>query len=237
MRRLSPGGRSGPARAEGATSPNLSGTTPSGRGNSGERPSGTGPTEGASGPVRAISQVKRQSGETVARTVPSDLTDLTPEVHRVRAGRPIHAGCGDPPVELTDQGGAHAERGCRRHHPPAEVDPAMTVSVFDLFSIGIGPSSSHTVGPMRAANRFVADLDEYGLLDKTTAVDVRLYGSLAATGVGHGTVPAVLVGLTGRRPEVVTPEEIAACMTDLRKRGRLELADRVGVPMSEQDVA
>ncbi|HLV57325.1 MAG TPA: L-serine ammonia-lyase [Natronosporangium sp.] len=113
----------------------------------------------------------------------------------------------------------------------------MTVSVFDLFSIGIGPSSSHTVGPMRAANRFVADLDDRGLLDKTTAVDIRLYGSLAATGVGHGTVPAVLVGLAGRRPEEVTPEEIAARMADLRTRGRLALAGRVSVPMSEQDIA
>src|SRR5690606_860913 len=75
-----------------------------------------------------------------------------------------------------------------------------------------------------------------GLLDKTTAVDIRLYGSLAATGVGHGTVPAVLVGLTGRRPEEVTPEEMAARMADLRSRGRLDLAGRVGVPMSEQDV-
>ncbi len=74
----------------------------------------------------------------------------------------------------------------------------MAISVFDLFKIGIGPSSSHTVGPMRAAALFSAALDERRLLERTARVQVRLYGSLAATGVGHGSDPAVVMGVDGR---------------------------------------
>ena len=70
----------------------------------------------------------------------------------------------------------------------------MAVSVFDLFSIGIGPSSSHTVGPMRAAARFTARLARLGVLDAVSRVRVELYGSLGATGAGHGTVGAVVLG-------------------------------------------
>jgi len=79
----------------------------------------------------------------------------------------------------------------------------MPVSVFDLFSIGIGPSSSHTVGPMRAARRFVAALDGEGLLSRTTRVRSELFGSLGATGHGHGSYNAVLWGLEGQDPETV----------------------------------
>ena len=81
----------------------------------------------------------------------------------------------------------------------------MTVSVFDLFSIGVGPSSSHTVGPMRAAARFVELLAAADQLAATDSVRVELYGSLAATGVGHGTVGAVLLGLEGNAPETLDP--------------------------------
>lgn len=112
----------------------------------------------------------------------------------------------------------------------------MTISVFDLFSIGIGPSSSHTVGPMRATRRFVTELDERGLLEKTSRVTVRLYGSLAATGIGHGTVPAVLLGLAGKRPELVTPEEVTAEIDRIRATGMLALAGRAPIAMSEKDV-
>jgi len=80
----------------------------------------------------------------------------------------------------------------------------MAVSVFDLFSIGVGPSSSHTVGPMRAAKSFVDELGER--VTSVVAVRVDLYGSLAATGVGHGTPGAVLLGLEGESPEHVDPE-------------------------------
>ncbi|MDE3737008.1 L-serine ammonia-lyase [Pseudomonas resinovorans] len=85
----------------------------------------------------------------------------------------------------------------------------MAISVFDLFKIGIGPSSSHTVGPMRAAALFATALRERGLLDQVRRVEVRLYGSLSATGVGHGTDRATLVGLMGEWPDRVDPKQIA----------------------------
>lgn len=76
----------------------------------------------------------------------------------------------------------------------------MAISVFDLFSIGIGPSSSHTVGPMRAARMFVGRLKKDGLLAQTVSVRAELFGSLGATGHGHGTPKAVLLGLEGHSP-------------------------------------
>jgi L-serine dehydratase len=91
----------------------------------------------------------------------------------------------------------------------------VAISVFDLFSIGIGPSSSHTVGPMRAALRFALGLADDGQLDRVAAVRVELFGSLGATGHGHGSERAVLLGLEGERPEtvdtarVVTPERMS----------------------------
>ncbi|MEU6775022.1 L-serine ammonia-lyase, iron-sulfur-dependent, subunit alpha [Streptomyces sp. NPDC046759] len=83
----------------------------------------------------------------------------------------------------------------------------MAISVFDLFSIGIGPSSSHTVGPMRAAALFAARLKRDGLLAQTAAVRVELFGSLGATGHGHGTPRAVLLGLEGNEPHTVDVTE------------------------------
>ena len=79
----------------------------------------------------------------------------------------------------------------------------MPVSIFDLFSIGIGPSSSHTVGPMRAAGRFARHLTDDGLLPNVARVRIELYGSLGATGAGHGTPGAVVLGLEGNDPETV----------------------------------
>ena len=76
----------------------------------------------------------------------------------------------------------------------------MAVSVFDLFSIGIGPSSSHTVGPMRAARMFARRLEREGLLATVARVRAELFGSLGATGHGHGSPEAVLLGLEGDRP-------------------------------------
>ncbi len=84
----------------------------------------------------------------------------------------------------------------------------MTVSVFDLFSIGIGPSSSHTVGPMKAACRFANQLSEQGLLMELTKIKVELYGSLALTGTGHGTPAAILNGLEGELPHTVDPDKV-----------------------------
>ncbi len=76
----------------------------------------------------------------------------------------------------------------------------MAVSVFDLFKIGIGPSSSHTVGPMRAARRFLERLEEQGLLADTARVRAELFGSLALTGRGHGTDKALILGFLGESP-------------------------------------
>ncbi|MBV4531502.1 L-serine ammonia-lyase [Pseudomonas sp. SWRI107] len=84
----------------------------------------------------------------------------------------------------------------------------MAISVFDLFKIGIGPSSSHTVGPMRAAATFAQALRERGLLAQVTRVEVRLYGSLSATGVGHATDRACLLGLMGQWPDRIDPHSI-----------------------------
>ncbi|WP_253859346.1 L-serine ammonia-lyase [Prauserella alba] len=99
----------------------------------------------------------------------------------------------------------------------------MNVSVVELFSIGIGPSSSHTVGPMRAARRFVAALAEEGLLARTARVQVELFGSLAATGPGHGTDRAVLLGLAGEDPETVEPDRAGAVVSRVREQQRLDL--------------
>ncbi|KQV92601.1 L-serine ammonia-lyase [Pelomonas sp. Root1237] len=92
----------------------------------------------------------------------------------------------------------------------------MAVSVFDLFKIGIGPSSSHTVGPMRAARLFGLRLQHDGLLDKVARVQVILYGSLGATGKGHGSDKAVLLGLAGHEPDTVDIEAIPALMDTIR---------------------
>jgi L-serine dehydratase len=99
----------------------------------------------------------------------------------------------------------------------------VPVSVFDLFSIGIGPSSSHTVGPMRAAGRFVATLKREGLLSRTTRVRSELFGSLGATGHGHGSYNAVLWGLEGEDPETVDTTEGPIRANEIRRTGQLRL--------------
>jgi L-serine dehydratase len=102
----------------------------------------------------------------------------------------------------------------------------VSVSVFDLFSVGIGPSSSHTVGPMRAAHTFVAGLDADGLLDRVGAVRVELFGSLGATGHGHGSPGAVVMGLTGELPESVDPDRVAPLLAEVAGTGKLPLLGR-----------
>ncbi|ORB31186.1 L-serine ammonia-lyase [Mycolicibacterium parafortuitum] len=99
----------------------------------------------------------------------------------------------------------------------------MAVSVFDLFSIGIGPSSSHTVGPMRAARRFVERLAAAGVLSGVAGVRVELYGSLGATGAGHGTPGAVVLGLEGADPETVDPDAARARVPEVGERRVLQL--------------
>jgi L-serine dehydratase len=103
------------------------------------------------------------------------------------------------------------------------MEAEMAVSVFDLFSIGIGPSSSHTVGPMRAAQMFVKRLDCEGLLPKVARVRAELFGSLGATGHGHGTPKAVLLGLEGHRPADVDVSRVDLDLARIRDSGRLRL--------------
>ncbi|KWX66195.1 L-serine ammonia-lyase [Mycobacterium sp. NAZ190054] len=100
----------------------------------------------------------------------------------------------------------------------------MAVSVFDLFSIGIGPSSSHTVGPMRAARRFADGLAADGGLKDVARLRVELYGSLGATGAGHGTPGAVVLGLEGNDPETVDPAEARARVDAVTQDRRLAVA-------------
>jgi L-serine dehydratase len=100
----------------------------------------------------------------------------------------------------------------------------MTISVLDLFTIGIGPSSSHCVGPMRAAKAFVDSVRTAGLLDKVGSLRVQLYGSLALTGVGHGTDKAILLGLSGETPEGVDPAKIDSCVEQVKASRRLSLS-------------
>ena len=99
----------------------------------------------------------------------------------------------------------------------------MAVSVFDLFKIGIGPSSSHTVGPMRAARMFALRLDHDGLLARTARVQSQLYGSLGATGKGHGSDKAVLLGLAGHEPDSVDVNAVPALLEAIRSAARLTL--------------
>jgi L-serine dehydratase len=100
------------------------------------------------------------------------------------------------------------------------------LSVFDIFKVGIGPSSSHTVGPMRAALMFARALDAEGLLAATAGVRVRLYGSLGATGHGHATDVGAILGLLGEAPDTVDPATVRPRLDAMRRSGRLALLDR-----------
>jgi L-serine dehydratase len=111
----------------------------------------------------------------------------------------------------------------------------MAVSVFDLFKIGIGPSSSHTVGPMRAAARFVGHwLEEAGQLEQCARIRVELFGSLALTGRGHGSDKAVLMGLEGHWPNLIDPDVIPPALARIRGEKRLLLGGRHPIGFDEK---
>ena len=111
----------------------------------------------------------------------------------------------------------------------------MAISVFDLFKVGIGPSSSHTVGPMRAAARFVSRwLDERGQLDTVRRIRVELYGSLAHTGRGHGTDKAVMLGLEGEAPDTIDVDAIPARLERIRSEKRLRVLGRKEIAFDEK---
>ena len=111
----------------------------------------------------------------------------------------------------------------------------MAVSVFDLFKIGIGPSSSHTVGPMRAARLFALRLDGDRLLDRVASVDVQLHGSLGATGKGHGSDKAVLLGLEGAEPATVEVDTIESRLERIRNERSLHLLGRRRIAFDERE--
>ena len=99
----------------------------------------------------------------------------------------------------------------------------MVASTFDLFKIGVGPSSSHTMGPMSAAADFAAGLADAAMLARTSRIDVALYGSLALTGKGHATDRAVLLGLAGERPATLCPDRADTIVDAIRTTGWLSL--------------
>ncbi|PTL74408.1 L-serine ammonia-lyase [Rathayibacter caricis DSM 15933] len=111
------------------------------------------------------------------------------------------------------------------------------VSVLDLFSVGIGPSSSHTVGPMRAALALAERLRSAGLLPRVSRIGCTLYGSLGSTGIGHGTPDAVVAGLAGLDPETCDPEEVRGAWRRLDVDGSILLAGEQPLPMSSDDIA
>ena len=111
----------------------------------------------------------------------------------------------------------------------------MYYSLFEIFAVGIGPSSSHTVGPMKAACRYVGNLREQGLLAQTAAVKTELYGSLALTGRGHGTLNAVVYGLLGLKAEEVDPE--TDYIGRVKEDGELALGGEKTIPFDmEKDI-
>src|SRR3712207_5692214 len=112
----------------------------------------------------------------------------------------------------------------------------MAISVFDLFSIGIGPSSSHTVGPMRAARTFVLGLAEDGLLERVVRVRVELFGSLGATGRGHGSDRAVVLGLEGETPEDVDTSTVRERVAEVRRAETVRLLGQHPVQLTAADL-
>jgi L-serine dehydratase len=119
----------------------------------------------------------------------------------------------------------------RVYHPHS----AMFVSAFDLFKIGLGPSSSHTVGPMRAAGRFAHELATGGKLDQTARLVVDLYGSLALTGRGHGTDRAILLGLSGEVPDRIDPDQVESKVQHIREQQMLSLDGRHAIGFQEKE--
>ena len=111
----------------------------------------------------------------------------------------------------------------------------MTISVFELFKVGIGPSSSHTVGPMKAAFLFVSRLAADDLVDRTATVRCELFGSLGATGHGHGSVKAVVLGLEGEQPHLVDPVGADSRFAAVKTDGTLRLAGMRDITFSIDD--
>lgn len=109
------------------------------------------------------------------------------------------------------------------------------ISVFDMLKIGVGPSSSHTLGPWRAAERFIAELKELNIFDKTERVTVDLYGSLSLTGIGHATDLAVMLGLSGADPEYVPVDDISGIIDQIKQTNILKLGNSVEIQFNPSE--
>ncbi len=110
----------------------------------------------------------------------------------------------------------------------------MTTSLFDLYKIGVGPSSSHTMGPMRAACRFARELEPRGVLHRVARVQTELFGSLALTGLGHATDRAVLLGLSGNEPAAIDPAAMEATVAAVRTARRIKICWLRVIPFVEE---
>ncbi len=104
------------------------------------------------------------------------------------------------------------------------------ISVFDMLKIGVGPSSSHTLGPWRAAERFLEELHSDGNFHKIIQIRVDLYGSLSLTGKGHATDLAVMLGLSGQDPEYILIENIASIIKNIEDKNEINLGDKLKIP-------
>lgn len=111
----------------------------------------------------------------------------------------------------------------------------MNISVFDIFKIGIGPSSSHTVGPMTAAKDFLTTLENTGQLSAVRKIQIDLYGSLALTGKGHGTDKALIMGLLGEQPKTIDPDSIPQKLATIKASGQIHLLQRQSIPFEESE--
>jgi L-serine dehydratase len=131
-------------------------------------------------------------------------------------------------------GGSPSELPARWIQFHATIE-CVTASLFDLYKIGVGPSSSHTMGPMRASCRFARELEPCGLLDRVARVQVQLYGSLALTGLGHATDRAVLLGLSGNEPAAIDPARIESTVAQIRSAKRIDLAGTHSIPFDESN--
>lgn len=108
------------------------------------------------------------------------------------------------------------------------------ISVLDLFRIGIGPSSSHTVGPMRISRRFIGNVARAGQLAQIARIEVALQGSLALTGVGHGSIDAVVLGMLGHKPSTIDPDAVAGFLENVARSGRLQLPNGPEIAFSKR---
>src|SRR5258708_31381880 len=117
--------------------------------------------------------------------------------------------------------------------PASGYNLSVTTSFFDLYKIGVGPSSSHTMGPMRAAFQFARGLDDQHILDQVHRVQAELYGSLALTGMGHATDRAVLLGLAGHEPATVGPARIDSTIDSIRQSKSLDLNGKGAIEFAE----